>query len=168
MTLIWCNLQKKKITFTMPENIGYISELAAQHCYQSHSHAEWYLCGKRSNFYRLTHSIKFKRVNTLLTSLTVSVRSDEWKTFHTTAVCISLQWSGGLHDSVFLNSAHQKANIKFLSNQTAHKLSPLKCAKVENTGIHYLLDSLNSSTKFQLNWITTQKFQLKLFNTAVT
>ena len=34
--------------------------------------------------------------------------------------------------------------------------------------IHYLLDLMKNPTKFQLNWIRTQSFQLKLFDTAVT
>ena len=45
----------------MPENVGYITELAWRF-YQSHNHAEWYLClmrGKYSHFLKLMHSKMF-------------------------------------------------------------------------------------------------------------
>ena len=43
LTLVcYYNFQNQKIT--MPQNIGYITELTAWHWYHGHSHAGWYLC----------------------------------------------------------------------------------------------------------------------------
>ena len=52
------NFQNQKIT--MLENIGYLSELTAWHCYQSHMSGACVWQGEnRSHFFRLTHSAKF-------------------------------------------------------------------------------------------------------------
>ena len=68
-----------------------------------------------------------------------------------------------------LNSVHQKANRKILSNQKTCQLSSLNmCQSEKYWYIHYLLDLLNDPTKFKHSWIRTQNFHLKLFDTAVT
>ena len=41
------------------------------------------------------------------------------------------------------------------------------CTNVKNTGIFIILDLLNNSTKFQLNWIRTLNLQLHLIAIAV-
>ena len=61
------NFQNQKIT--MLENMGYVTELTAWHCYQGHmSSTPVWRGGNRSHFFRLTYSTKFQKVNTPLTS----------------------------------------------------------------------------------------------------
>ena len=65
-----------------------------------------------------------------------------------------------------LYSVHKKANvIVFVKSENTSIISTeyiyAKVKKVQ-LYIHYLLDSPKNPTKFQLNWIRTYNFQLKL------
>ena len=66
----------------------------------------------------------------------------------------------------------RKQRIKFFSNKEICHLSPSNmCKKKEKKkkcNVHDLLDVIKNHTKFKLNQIRTQNFQLKLFDTAVT
>ena len=63
----------------------------------------------------------------------------------------------------------KKANIQvfFFQWESVNYLS-WTCEKNQKQWPHDLLDIIDNHTKFQLNQIRTQDFQLRLFDTAVT
>ena len=68
-----------------------------------------------------------------------------------------------------LNSVREKDNNKVFVKLGNISDLPWICAKVENSGTFMTcLMYLTILTQFQLNWIKTWNFQLKLFDTAVT
>ena len=71
-------------------------------------------------------------------------------------------------DRLPLNSIHQKANMKVFVKSENTSLYYVQLKSKKYWCVHYILDLLNNPTKFQFNGITTQNFQLKLFDIAVT
>ena len=66
------------------------------------------------------------------------------------------------------NSVRQKVNVICLISKHVNYLHWISARVKKLWYVHYWLEVLNNPTKFQLNWIRTQTFQLKLFSTAVT
>ena len=67
------------------------------------------------------------------------------------------------------NSVRQRAKRKVFDKSENMSIISLEYTQIwKIVYIHYPLHLLNNPTKFQLNRIRTQDFQLKLFDSAVT